>query len=120
RSPRPRGAGAPTGPRGRRRPERSAGSRIDRRRTDRSGGSRRPMCRREPPERGSARISGVGRLDELDLTLSLSRAEQEERLESAQTRLLRLRLAFGGLIGESGIGPPVCVLFEGWDASGKG
>ena len=26
----------------------------------------------------------------------------------------------GGLVGERGIGPPVCVLFEGWDASGKG
>jgi len=62
----------------------------------------------------------VGRLDELDLTLTLSRAEQEKRLEAAQTRLLRLRLAFGGLIGDKGIGPPVCALFEGWDASGKG
>jgi polyphosphate kinase 2 (PPK2 family) len=26
----------------------------------------------------------------------------------------------GGLIGRSQLGPPVCALFEGWDASGKG
>jgi polyphosphate kinase 2 (PPK2 family) len=62
----------------------------------------------------------VGRLDDLDLTLKLSRDEQAKRLEAAQVRLLELRLALGGLIGEQGIGPPVCVLFEGWDASGKG
>ena len=59
-------------------------------------------------------------MDELDLTLSLSREEEAKRLEAAQMRLLELRLAMGGLIGEQGIGPPLCVLFEGWDASGKG
>src|SRR5690348_18397862 len=26
----------------------------------------------------------------------------------------------GGLIGDGQLGPPLCVLFEGWDASGKG
>ena len=26
----------------------------------------------------------------------------------------------GGLVGDGGLGPPVLVLFEGWDASGKG
>jgi polyphosphate kinase 2 (PPK2 family) len=62
----------------------------------------------------------VGRLDDLDLTLKLSKAEEEQRLKAAQTRLLALRLALGGLIGGQGIGPGVCVLFEGWDASGKG
>src|SRR5207302_495472 len=56
----------------------------------------------------------------LDLTLSLSREEEAKRLEAAQMRLLELRLAMGGLIGEQGIGPPLCVVFEGWDASGKG
>src|SRR5207302_762174 len=56
----------------------------------------------------------------LDLTLSLSREEEAKRLEAAQMRLLELRLAMGGLIGEQGIGPPLCILFEGWDASGKG
>lgn len=60
-----------------------------------------------------------GRLDELDLSLKLSRKEEAERLEAAQKRLLALRLQLGGLLGGS-LGPPVLVLFEGWDASGKG
>jgi polyphosphate kinase 2 (PPK2 family) len=59
-------------------------------------------------------------LEGLDLSLKLSRREEEARLEAAQLRLLHLRLVLGGLIGDQGIGPPVCVLFEGWDASGKG
>jgi AMP-polyphosphate phosphotransferase len=62
----------------------------------------------------------VGRLDELDLSLKLSRSQEAERIEAAQKRLLALRLILGGLIGEGRIGPPVCVVFEGWDASGKG
>jgi AMP-polyphosphate phosphotransferase len=62
----------------------------------------------------------VGRLDELDLSLKLSRNEEARALERGWLRLTQLRLTLGGLIGEQGIGPPVCVLFEGWDASGKG
>jgi polyphosphate kinase 2 (PPK2 family) len=62
----------------------------------------------------------MGRLDELDLTLSLTREEEAERLEAAQKRLLALRLRLGGLVGDGRLGPAVCVLFEGWDASGKG
>jgi polyphosphate kinase 2 (PPK2 family) len=62
----------------------------------------------------------MGRLDEVDLSLSLSRHEAERELSAAWERLTELRLNLGGLIGEEGIGPPVCVLFEGWDASGKG
>ena len=62
----------------------------------------------------------MGRLDDVDLSLKLPKAEAEIRLEAAQVRLLALRLVLGGLVGERGIGPPVCVLFEGWDASGKG
>ena len=63
----------------------------------------------------------MGRLDELDLSLSLKRKEQDVRLESAGFRLTQLRLALGGLSGgDAGIGPPLCVAFEGWDASGKG
>ena len=62
----------------------------------------------------------VGRLDDLDLNLKLSREEEVEQLERAQTRLLQLRLTLGGLIGDQGIGPPLLVVFEGWDASGKG
>ncbi|HEX2359426.1 MAG TPA: UDP-galactose-lipid carrier transferase [Solirubrobacterales bacterium] len=60
------------------------------------------------------------RLDELDLTRKLSREEEAERLEQGWRRLSQLRLTLGGLIGEKQLGPPVCALFEGWDASGKG
>ena len=62
----------------------------------------------------------MGRLDELDLSLKLSRKEQDERLSAAQKRLSALRLQLGGKLGASELGPPVCMLFEGWDASGKG
>jgi AMP-polyphosphate phosphotransferase len=62
----------------------------------------------------------MGRLAELDLSLKLSKEEEAERLEAAQTRLLGLRLMLGGLIGDRDIGPPVLVVFEGNDAAGKG
>ena len=62
----------------------------------------------------------MGRLDEVDLTLQLKRKEQDERLADAQERLSALRLQLGGLIGDGRLGPPVCLAFEGWDASGKG
>jgi polyphosphate kinase 2 (PPK2 family) len=62
----------------------------------------------------------MGRLDELDLSKKLSRKEEGEGLERAWNRLTQLRLTLGGQIGEKKIGPPVAVLFEGWDASGKG
>jgi AMP-polyphosphate phosphotransferase len=62
----------------------------------------------------------MGVLDELDLTLKLSPEEEADRLDRARTRLSQLRLTLGGLIGSGELGPPVCVVFEGWDASGKG
>jgi polyphosphate kinase 2 (PPK2 family) len=62
----------------------------------------------------------MGALDDLDMTLTLSRDQVAERLESAWTRLTQLRLTLGGLIGSGELGPPVCVVFEGNDASGKG
>jgi AMP-polyphosphate phosphotransferase len=58
-------------------------------------------------------------LDKLDLSLKLSKEEEAEQLEAAQARLLALRLKLGGLTAPK-LGPPLCVLFEGWDASGKG
>ncbi len=62
----------------------------------------------------------MGPLDEVDLSLKLSREEEAERLEKGGARLQQLRLAVAGLTGAEKIGPPVCALFEGWDASGKG
>jgi AMP-polyphosphate phosphotransferase len=64
----------------------------------------------------------VGRLDQLDLSLSLSKKEYAERLLAAQERLTALRLALGGKLPgyEGRLGPALAVVFEGWDASGKG
>ena len=63
----------------------------------------------------------MGRLGDLDLSLRLSADEEGKQLAAAQQRLLQLRLLAGGLIGDAGqLGPPLCVVFEGWDASGKG
>ncbi|HEY8001788.1 MAG TPA: UDP-galactose-lipid carrier transferase [Solirubrobacterales bacterium] len=65
----------------------------------------------------------MGRLDELDLSKTLSRKEEEKQLKRAQLRLAQLRLTLGAQLavdGEQRIGPPVLALFEGWDASGKG
>jgi polyphosphate kinase 2 (PPK2 family) len=62
----------------------------------------------------------MGRLDDADLSLKLSKEESLQKLDRLQQRLLELRLVLGGLIGDGRLGPPVCVLFEGWDASGKG
>ena len=42
----------------------------------------------------------MGRLDEVDLSLKLSRKEQDKRLEAAWDRLSALRLQLGGLIGD--------------------
>ncbi len=60
------------------------------------------------------------RLAEVDLSARLGKKEAEERLERARIRLLHLRLLLGGQIAEHRLGPPLCVVFEGWDASGKG
>ena len=62
----------------------------------------------------------MSRLGEVDLSKSLSKKEEKQELEQASARLVQLRLTLGGLTGEKRIGPAVLVLFEGWDASGKG
>jgi polyphosphate kinase 2 (PPK2 family) len=68
------------------------------------------------------RVAGKGgALAGLDLSLKLTPEQEAARLAVAQARLLHLRLVLGGQIGEHAqLGPPVCVVFEGWDASGKG
>ncbi|MGP0032755.1 MAG: polyphosphate kinase 2 family protein [Acidimicrobiales bacterium] len=62
----------------------------------------------------------VARLEDVDLTARLSRDEEEKRLREAQLRLLHLRLIIGGQLTGGELGPPVCIVFEGWDAAGKG
>ncbi len=59
-------------------------------------------------------------LGDADLGLKLSERESEHRLLQAQRRVLALRLQLAGLTGGAELGPPLCILFEGWDASGKG
>ena len=89
-----------------------------------------------PPKRGH-QAGGAGRrastgerecwhphrmaaLADVDLSVRLSRKEEAEQLAEAQRRMLHLRLVLGGQITEGRLGPPLGVLFEGWDASGKG
>jgi AMP-polyphosphate phosphotransferase len=62
----------------------------------------------------------MGRLDEVDLSVRLSKDQGASQLAEAQQRLMHLRLLLGGQIGPGTIGPPLLVLFEGWDAAGKG
>ena len=62
----------------------------------------------------------MNRLDKVDLSARLPKKEAAARLDAALRRLLHLRLVLGGQLGEHRIGPPLCVVFEGWDASGKG
>lgn len=68
----------------------------------------------------------MSRLDDVDLTARLTRQEEAEQLAAAQKRLLQLRLVLGAQIpardGDAApvLGPALCVVFEGWDASGKG
>jgi AMP-polyphosphate phosphotransferase len=61
----------------------------------------------------------VPRLSDVDPAERLAKKEAAKRLKAAQDRLLQLRLLLGGQLGHP-IGPPLCVVFEGWDASGKG
>src|SRR3712207_7646686 len=62
----------------------------------------------------------MSRLAQVDLGTKLKKSEAKEQLAAAQERLVHLRLLLGGQIGPRTIGPPLLVLFEGWDASGKG
>jgi polyphosphate kinase 2 (PPK2 family) len=68
--------------------------------------------------------ASMGRLDDLDMTLALGRREQERRLAVGGQRLAQLRLTLAAKHpygdGVTRLGPPVCLVFEGADASGKG
>jgi polyphosphate kinase 2 (PPK2 family) len=62
----------------------------------------------------------TNRLDALDLSPSVTREESERRILAAQRRLVHLRLFTAGLVDSNKIGPGLVVLFEGFDAAGKG
>jgi polyphosphate kinase 2 (PPK2 family) len=62
----------------------------------------------------------VASIKDADLSLKMGAREGQQRVANAQKRLLALRLQLAGLMPEGELGPPLCVLFEGWDASGKG
>jgi polyphosphate kinase 2 (PPK2 family) len=70
------------------------------------------------------RLMAMKRLSKINPDDALPKEEALRRLAQAQERLLRLRLTLGGQISGDGqqgkLGPPLCVVFEGWDASGKG
>ena len=78
-------------------------------RCPRCGGARERQALTHEPARATS-ISSV----------RLSKSEAKKQLAAAQERLVHLRLLLGGQIGPGELGPPLCVLFEGWDASGKG
>ncbi len=59
-------------------------------------------------------------IDGIDLTAKLSREESEARILAAQRRLVHLRLLTAGLLEPHQTGPGLIVLFEGFDAAGKG
>ena len=59
-------------------------------------------------------------VDEIDLTKTMSKEESDERVLAAQRRLTQLRLFTAGLLEPSVVGPGLIVLFEGFDAAGKG
>jgi AMP-polyphosphate phosphotransferase len=72
-------------------------------------------------DHGSAAHSlDYARLEDADLSMRMSKDEEAKRLGRAQRRLLHLRLINGGQLNEGKLGPPVCIVFEGWDAAGKG
>jgi polyphosphate kinase 2 (PPK2 family) len=65
-------------------------------------------------------MPAVGRLDEAGTSAKIPKDEYEPRLERAQKLLAARRLQLGGKLGDGRLGPPLCVVLEGWDASGKG
>jgi len=62
----------------------------------------------------------MSRLNEVGTKAKVDKAEYESRLARGQQVLAARRLQMGGKIGDGSLGPPLCILMEGWDASGKG
>ena len=87
---------------------------------DHEGGQHERGHRTEGHHQEGQHGSGYARLEDCDLSVRLSKEEETKRLGKAQRRLLHLRLINGGQLNEGRLGPPVCIVFEGWDAAGKG
>ena len=93
---------------------------------DHDGGSaaRRPKTVLGPSghqrERDREHPASYARLEDADLSLRMSRDTEARLLGPAQRRMLHLRLINGGQLNKGKLGPPVCIVFEGWDAAGKG
>ena len=62
----------------------------------------------------------MSRLDDAGTSAKIPKDEYEPRLDRAQHLLAARRLQLAGKIGDGRLGPPLCVVLEGWDASGKG
>lgn len=62
----------------------------------------------------------MSRVDEIDLTKTMSKEESDKRVVKAQRRLTQLRLFSAGLLEPKIVGPGLIVVFEGFDAAGKG
>jgi polyphosphate kinase 2 (PPK2 family) len=62
----------------------------------------------------------TNRIDEIDLALSMDKAKSIDRVVAAQHRLTQLRLFTAGLLDPKIVAPGLVVLFEGFDAAGKG
>jgi polyphosphate kinase 2 (PPK2 family) len=62
----------------------------------------------------------TSRVDEIDLSLKLDKEKSIDRVAAAQHRLTQLRLFTAGLLQPDVVAPGLVVLFEGFDAAGKG
>ena len=59
-------------------------------------------------------------IDDIDLSKTMSKEESDKRVVKAQHRLSQLRLFTAGLLEPHVVGPGLIVVFEGFDAAGKG
>ena len=62
----------------------------------------------------------TNRVDAIDLSLTMDRLKSQDRVAAAQHRLTQLRLFTAGLLDPKIVAPGLVVLFEGFDAAGKG
>jgi polyphosphate kinase 2 (PPK2 family) len=62
----------------------------------------------------------TNRVDAIDLSASMDKIESMARVAAAQHRLTQLRLFSAGLLQPDIVAPGLLVLFEGFDAAGKG